>query len=292
MFANADLDLIFKGWLPNFKECWWDHLFLDVLGMNLLGMFIGSRIVQFAEMREYRWASLREIPSKTGKLKRIAGQFFPLEWTTYTWDALGSGRKFFAFVTTIVTLNAVQISAFYLKFILYVPPENTLNHWRLGWWAFFGMPFVREFYIFCVNPEANRLGQNAWLGMATIVAELALIFKFAPAEIAASDQQLTWTSGWGLVWVLNTALLAAFSILHFAPSWLRRNCFDYSTVSPAARKAVDTLLIVAVVIPCVMGVYELVQTMGYCNNDKRTVFDGCADSRLQLRGWGADEREL
>ena len=28
-------------WLPNFKECWWDHWLLDLFGCNLIGMLIG-----------------------------------------------------------------------------------------------------------------------------------------------------------------------------------------------------------------------------------------------------------
>ena len=31
------IEFTFDNWLPNFAECWWDHLLLDVLGCNLLG---------------------------------------------------------------------------------------------------------------------------------------------------------------------------------------------------------------------------------------------------------------
>lgn len=35
------LEITFRYWLPNFWECWWDHLFLDVFGCNLFGALIG-----------------------------------------------------------------------------------------------------------------------------------------------------------------------------------------------------------------------------------------------------------
>ena len=35
----------FEHMLPNFLECWWDHLLLDLLGANLLGMLAGWAII-------------------------------------------------------------------------------------------------------------------------------------------------------------------------------------------------------------------------------------------------------
>ena len=35
--------------LPNFKECWWDHVLLDLFGMNLFGMWLGSLVVRYFE---------------------------------------------------------------------------------------------------------------------------------------------------------------------------------------------------------------------------------------------------
>jgi hypothetical protein len=67
--------------------------------MNLLGMFLGSLVVKYFEMTEYNWARLRveqlSHAVTTPRSRRIAKQFFPLEWTTVSWDVLGSSRRFF-----------------------------------------------------------------------------------------------------------------------------------------------------------------------------------------------------
>ena len=34
-------EITFRHWLPNFYECWWDHLFLDLFGCNLIGIILG-----------------------------------------------------------------------------------------------------------------------------------------------------------------------------------------------------------------------------------------------------------
>ena len=40
-------ELTFRHWLPNFYECWWDHLFLDLFGMNLIGIILGHYTLKY-----------------------------------------------------------------------------------------------------------------------------------------------------------------------------------------------------------------------------------------------------
>ena len=95
------LEMTFQYMLPNFKECWWDHVLLDILGMNWFGMWVGSLFVRFFARKdwvEYRWARPitglgEKIAQASPRGRRIAKQFLPLEWTTVSWDVLGSGAK-------------------------------------------------------------------------------------------------------------------------------------------------------------------------------------------------------
>ncbi|KAG6446206.1 hypothetical protein O3G_MSEX004369 [Manduca sexta] len=52
-------EIAFAHLLPNFKECWWDSLILDVLICNGLGIWCGLKICKALEMREYKWVSIR-----------------------------------------------------------------------------------------------------------------------------------------------------------------------------------------------------------------------------------------
>lgn len=49
------LELTFLYWLPNFAECWWDSLLLDVFGCNLLGSLIGYWFLKFFGVTEFHW---------------------------------------------------------------------------------------------------------------------------------------------------------------------------------------------------------------------------------------------
>ncbi|XP_023599384.1 phosphatidylserine synthase 1-like isoform X6 [Myotis lucifugus] len=52
-------ELFFMHLLPNFAECWWDQVVLDILLCNGGGIWLGMVVCRFLEMRTYHWASFR-----------------------------------------------------------------------------------------------------------------------------------------------------------------------------------------------------------------------------------------
>lgn len=51
--------LFFMHLLPNFAECWWDQVILDILLCNGGGIWLGMVVCRFLEMRTYHWASFK-----------------------------------------------------------------------------------------------------------------------------------------------------------------------------------------------------------------------------------------
>lgn len=47
--------------LPNFAECWWDQVILDILLCNGGGIWLGMTACHFLEMRTYCWASIKSV---------------------------------------------------------------------------------------------------------------------------------------------------------------------------------------------------------------------------------------
>lgn len=47
--------------LPNFAECWWDQVILDILLCNGGGIWLGMTTCHFLEMRTYCWASIKSV---------------------------------------------------------------------------------------------------------------------------------------------------------------------------------------------------------------------------------------
>ncbi|KMZ79609.1 hypothetical protein PVIIG_00883 [Plasmodium vivax India VII] len=65
------IELKFQHILPNFYECWWDHIILDVLGCNLAGILIGLLVLKWLNFPLFPW----KIPGKFKPNKK--GIIFP-----------------------------------------------------------------------------------------------------------------------------------------------------------------------------------------------------------------------
>jgi hypothetical protein len=96
--------------LNNFKECWWDHVIIDILGCNLLGIACAFLVIDKFGLDRYRW-SLRSAP-----LQHSHWQNFCRFWTS--WDvsyletkAFASLRPFLKMVLLLVTVNLPRFSS-------------------------------------------------------------------------------------------------------------------------------------------------------------------------------------
>lgn len=49
------MEISLKHILPNFNECWWDHLILDLFGCNLLGILVGNYLIKKFKIRKHHW---------------------------------------------------------------------------------------------------------------------------------------------------------------------------------------------------------------------------------------------
>lgn len=105
----------------------WDQWILDVGLSNALGIFIGCKLASYLEMKEYRWGSYTSIPSYLGKAKRTLLQFTPASWTKVEWKPTSSLKRIAAVQLLMLAMHLEELNAFFLKFILWVPPESKLN---------------------------------------------------------------------------------------------------------------------------------------------------------------------
>ena len=122
------LELTFKHWLPNFAECWWDSLILDIILCNMIGIFLGYLTCKYLEMRTYKWFGKK---SKRGGCTDFVQKFFelfqPNVWVNFNWHMFSSLGNFLG-VSWIICINNINdLNNFFLKFVLWIPS----NHWTL-----------------------------------------------------------------------------------------------------------------------------------------------------------------
>lgn len=67
--------------MPNFKECWWDHWLLDVLGCNLLGAAAGMMLCRHFGMRMYNFMGVPPAPNLAQEGGKAAA---PRRWLVFS----------------------------------------------------------------------------------------------------------------------------------------------------------------------------------------------------------------
>ncbi|RNF22363.1 phosphatidyl serine synthase [Trypanosoma conorhini] len=175
------LEVTFQHVLPNFKECWWDHLLLDVLlcngGGTLLGMFMLRRL----RAKKYHWVALRNIKGYKGKTQRILGQFGPRSFVSYEWDVFHDPKRFVQFLMVLLFMFLEELNCFTMKHILQMPPKYHLVTLRLALWSLMAMPSIREIYAYinATDTKMARLGATAWVSISALLLETIWIAKLA-----------------------------------------------------------------------------------------------------------------
>lgn len=137
-------EIQFAHLLPNFVECWWDALILDVMICNGLGIWVGLKICKVLEMREYKWVGIRDISSTSGKLKRAVLQFTPESWTAVRWmDPKCTYMRILAVCQLVIFWQVTELNTFFLKHIFEMPPSHPIVLVRLVLVGLFTAPSVR-----------------------------------------------------------------------------------------------------------------------------------------------------
>jgi len=178
-FLFEILEYLFTHVQPNFAECWWDHWLLDFLICNGGGIVLGTWTLKKLEAAQYNWRGMSEYNSLSGKIRRGVAQFTPYNWTVYNWSMFTSFKRFLYVIALVVVILIVELNAFFLKDVLLVPPESSLNIYRLLVWGLVGVVAIRDYYHFTENPDVKRFGAAAWVGVGASTLELLVILKFA-----------------------------------------------------------------------------------------------------------------
>lgn len=171
-------EIAFAHLLPNFKECWWDALLLDVVLCNGFGIWCGLKICKILEMREYRWVSIRDIHTTTGKIKRAMLQFTPESFTSVRWlDPKCSYMRIVALCQLVIFWQTTELNTFFLKHIFEMPASHPFVIGRLILVGVIVAPSVRQYYSYITDTSCKRVGTQCWVYGCIMVSEALLCIK-------------------------------------------------------------------------------------------------------------------
>lgn len=209
-FEFLEISLRFQ--MPNFYECWWDSVVLDVLVCNAIGIYLGYLACTFCEMKEYYWGVGEDHRNSTGRfatLSRTALQFTPYSWSVYKWEMFASCKNFISTVWFIVFVTSVDLSNFYLKFVLWIPSSHWILLYRALFWAVFAVISTREYYGYVLTGFKSRLGSTCWLAHLILATEWLITLRNAEGlsfSLMPYWLQITWTGIIGLVIMVALSL--------------------------------------------------------------------------------------
>ena len=193
--------------LPNFAECWWDQWILDVLLANGLGIWVGHRLAEYLEVREFKWMG-GYLKGTKGRLFSLLEVFTPQHWDSVRWNVTSSPRRFLGGLSLALIITLVELNGFLIKIALWMPAEQDLVVYRVFLWMFIGCPALRQAYQYYSDPSCKSLGMQAWLCLATAVVETFVAIKFRRDAFPPG----TWSTVSAFIYSI-IACIVAFSIL-------------------------------------------------------------------------------
>ncbi|KAJ8781411.1 hypothetical protein J1605_007853 [Eschrichtius robustus] len=172
-------ELFFMHLLPNFAECWWDQVILDILLCNGGGIWLGMVVCRFLEMRTYHWASFKDIHTTTGKIKRAVLQFTPASWTYVRWfDPKSSFQRVAGIYLFMIIWQLTELNTFFLKHIFVFQAGHPLSWCRILFIGGITAPTVRQYYAYLTDTQCKRVGTQCWVFGVIGFLEAIVCIKF------------------------------------------------------------------------------------------------------------------
>ncbi|KAF1760492.1 hypothetical protein GCK72_008741 [Caenorhabditis remanei] len=224
--------LMFIDLLPNFAECWWDSLILDVLLCNGIGIYVGMKLCNFLQMRQFHWESIKNIKTRRGKMKRFALQFTPASWSGYDWfyskSFSNAIRRTFLLTFLVSFWLLAELNTFFIKHIFAIDTKHPVVFWRIILIAVIAAPTIRQFYVFSTDPLTRRVGMQSWIFVVVCVLELAICMKCGGEVFAKTT---LWKLG---LWIASIMIGTIICIV--ASTWYAENFGSTARVTVKGRR--------------------------------------------------------
>uniref|UniRef100_A0A8C4HL25 Phosphatidylserine synthase n=1 Tax=Dicentrarchus labrax TaxID=13489 RepID=A0A8C4HL25_DICLA len=222
-------ELFFMHLLPNFAECWWDQVILDILLCNGGGIWLGMTTCRFLEMRTYSWASIKEIHSTTGKIKRAVLQFTPASWTYVRWfDPKSSSQRLAGIYLFMILWQLTELNTFFLKHIFVFQASHPLSWCRILLVGVITAPTVRQYYAYLTDTQCKRVGTQCWVFGAIAFLEALACVKFG--HDLFSKTQIRYVFLWLLCLALIT-LLCLYGMVWYEQHKMKVRCCFCSSLN-------------------------------------------------------------
>jgi phosphatidylserine synthase 2 len=186
--------------LPNFAECWWDHWVLDVILCNGIGIYIGIKTIEYLQWEKYHWRDIKPV----SHTKRN------ISWNPLDWLPKSGFRHYIGVLLSISFVLQCELNVFYLKYLLWVPPEHYLVSVRIFIFSLICAPGISEVYYYNTDPKQNKLGLHSFFMVLNLCTETIICLKFSQGEFPNPAPLSV-----KIFWIVLTTFLTLYPIITF-----------------------------------------------------------------------------
>ncbi|XP_066275159.1 phosphatidylserine synthase 2-like [Branchiostoma lanceolatum] len=154
-------------------ECWWDHWIIDAALCNSLGIWCGMKTLEYLDMRLYNWRGLWNVPVYPSRRKTRAGRL-----ESHDLSRTRRLKRCLAVLLYIASLLIMELNAFYLEPVLWIPISHWLQLARVALYLIGGAAVSRQVYQYMDDPNCKSLGHFGWIYIILVITEVAIIVKF------------------------------------------------------------------------------------------------------------------
>lgn len=195
-------ELKFQHILPNFYECWWDHILLDILGCNLFGVLLSLLTLKWLKWPLYQWKF-----SNTTK-RRTSNIYFDF-FDKMCRNLFHNSSTLLLLIFCSIMMNLIDLNVFFLKAMLHLSTTNPLVVARTLLWGFIAMKACIE-----LNKALTKKASTEnfiYLGAAVLILllETALCIKWRSSLKSDNSDNtlinLIWSliaTTFGSIWLL------------------------------------------------------------------------------------------
>lgn len=130
---------------------------------------------------------------------KAATKFTPAVYEKYEWGAFRHPRHFIGVVAFITICLIIDCNNFFLKALLWIPPDHEIMKFRIAVWGFCAIATAKEWHEFISNDYCHRLGAFAWMAFYTCGIEFLAVVKFGLAVNLFKWDVFPWYVG--VIWI-------------------------------------------------------------------------------------------
>ncbi|XP_053991727.1 uncharacterized protein LOC128883413 isoform X2 [Hylaeus volcanicus] len=196
------MEITFRHILPNFHECWWDHIVLDVLGCNCLGIVLGIMLVDYLNLKRRTWYwnnitsstdSLATTNATVGSLnkssrdtcpKSVHNQLVSLLKNINSWkikhfhSGLSSFWTYCTMLVFVFVATFADVNVFFLKSQMQIVTSHWIVFLRTVFITLAAILGTDDIQHFVTNFRMKRFGLQGILNIFILLTELWTISRY------------------------------------------------------------------------------------------------------------------